>query len=116
MDGSFLHRLKLVLHMVLPLSADAIMILAGLGVYLATCLVTRHALTWGWALLPGLCLILAVEAWEIWDYHRLAGLARQGPQGLLAIMARHARDVLVFNLGPVAVFVAAYLLERLTRD
>lgn len=115
MDGSFLHRLKLVLHM-LPLSADAIMILAGLGLYLATCLVTRHALTWSWALLPGLCLILAVEAWEIWDHYGLDGLARQGTQGLLAILGRHARDVVVFNLGPVGVFAAAYLLERLARS
>ena len=113
MDGSFLQRLKLVIHMLLPLSGDAVMIFAGLGIYLATCLITRHALTWGWALVPGLCLAVAVETWEIWDYYQLAGLAKVGPQGWLEVAARHAKDILIVNLGPVAIFLSAHALKYL---
>ena len=102
--------------MLLPVSGDAIIVLVGLGVYLATCLVTRHALTWAWALLPGLVFAVALEAWEIWDHYRLAGLAKHGTSSLLAVSLRHAKDVLLFNLGPVAVFLSAHLLERLTRS
>lgn len=115
MDGSFLQRVKLVFHMLLPLSGDAILILAGLCVYLATCIITRHALTWAWALVPGLCLALVLEAWEIWDHYGLPGLSRQEPHALFAIVFRHARDVLITNLGPLAVFLAAHLLARIAR-
>ena len=115
MDGSFLQRLKLTVHMLFPLSGDAVLVLVGLGAYLATCLVTRHALTWGWALMPGLVLVLALEAWEVWDHYRLAGLSRTGPMGLLEIAARHSRDVLIFNLAPVAVWASANLLDKLVR-
>ena len=115
MDGSFLHRLKLAIQMLLPLSGDAVMIFVGLGAYLATCLITRHALTWAWALAPGLCLALAVEAWEIWDHYRLVGLARTEREELLAIAIRHSRDILIVNLAPFAVFVTAHVLARFAR-
>lgn len=115
MDGSFLQRLKLAIHMLLPLSGDAVMVFVGLGAYLATCLVTRHALSWAWALVPGLVLAVALETWEVWDHYRLVGLARSGPLGLLEIAARHSRDVLIYNLAPFSVWASAYLLERFAR-
>ena len=89
------------------------MILVGLGLYLATCLITRHALTWAWALVPGLCLALVLESWEVWDHYRLAGLAKAEARDLLAIALRHAKDVLIVNLAPIAVFLAAHVLDRL---
>ena len=101
--------------MLLPLSSDAILVLAGLAVYLATCLVCRHPLTWGWALAPGVCLAVLLEAWEIWDSYGQAGLAKLGASGLLPVAAEHSSDVLVMNIAPLAVFAAACAMRRFAR-
>ena len=115
MDGNFLQRLKFVVHMLLPLSGDAVLILLGLITYLATCLLTRHPLTWAWALVPGLCLAVALEIWEIWDYYGRTGLSDLGGAGIVPIAVRHSRDILIMNLAPLAVFVAAHILGRIVR-
>jgi hypothetical protein len=101
--------------MVLPLSGDAVLILLGLATYLATCLLSRHPLTWGWALVPGVCLAILLEAWEIWDHYGQAGLAELGRLGFFSVVARHSRDVLVMNLAPLAVFLAAHAVARIAR-
>lgn len=101
--------------MVLPLSGDAILILLGLATYLATCLASRHPLTWAWALVPGVCLAILLEAWEIWDYYGQAGLAELDWPGAYSLVARHSRDVLVMNVAPLAVFLAAHVVGRIAR-
>ena len=92
------------------------MILIGLFAYLAICSVARHGLAWAWALAPGLSLSLAVEAWEIWGFYGAGGLAEAGPRGLFDIVLRHGGDVLTVNLAPLAVFLAARMLARRTRN
>jgi len=116
MDGSFLQRLKIAVHTALPLPSESILILAGLTLYLATCIFTRHALTWAWALVPGLALAMALESWEIWDHYGPEGLAKASLGELAAILGRHARDVLILNLAPLAVFLSAHAIARLTHD
>ncbi len=69
MDESLLHRLKVLAHSIVPVPSDALLVVAGLACYLGTCLIARQSLHWAWALVPGLCLSLALEAWEMWDYH-----------------------------------------------
>lgn len=101
--------------MVLPLSGDAVLILLGLAVYLATCLLSRHPLSWAWALLPALCLALLLEAWEIWDFYGAAGLSELGRRGIVTVVVRHSRDILIMNLAPLGVFLAAHGVERIAR-
>ena len=101
--------------MLLPLSGDAVLILLGLITYLATCLLSRHPLTWAWALVPGVCLAIVLEAWEIWDYYGHAGLDELSQAGVFSVAARHSRDVLIMNLAPLAVFLAAHVAERIAR-
>ncbi len=102
--------------MLLPLSGDAVMIFVGLGIYIATCLLTRHALRWGWALVPGLVLAVAIETWEVLEHYGLPGLTQGGPSGVLEIALRHYRDVVIYNLAPFSVWASAYLLKRFARD
>ena len=99
--------------MVLPLSGDAILILIGLAAYLGTCIVSRHPLTWAWALLPGVALAVLLEGWEIWDFHGPAALGEFGPAGIANLAVRHSRDILIMNLAPVTVFLAAHGLRRI---
>ena len=103
-------RTKSALLSVLPLPGETILVLAGLGCYLGTCVILRRPLTWAWALVPGLCLSLAIEAWEIWDYWGTPGLAIRGQT--LSILGRHLKDAAVMNLPAAAVVVAALWLER----
>lgn len=99
----------------LPVSSDAILVFLGLGFYLAACLVTRRPLTWAWALLPGFCVSVILEGWEIWDHYGMQGLLKLEARGLVAILVRHSRDVLVTNLAPSLVFLVALSLERLAQ-
>jgi hypothetical protein len=112
MRGSWLERCKRALVTVLPFPGELFLVLAGLGCYLGTCAILRRPLSWAWALVPGLCLSLAIEGWEIWDHWGAAGLAARGQ--LLAILGRHMRDVLVMNLPAAAVFATALWFERTT--
>ena len=110
MRGSWLEGAKRTIVSVLPFSGETLLVLAGLGCYLATCAILRRPLSWAWALVPGLCLSLAIEGWEIWDHWGAPGLAVRGQ--VLAILGRHMKDVLVMNLPAVTVFATALWLER----
>lgn len=105
-----MQRLKEGLTAILP--GELILILLGLGCYLATCLVLRRPLTWAWALVPGLALSLMIEAWEIWDHYGAAGLARSSGGQIAAILGRHLKDIAIMNLPAVAVFAVAVWLAR----
>jgi hypothetical protein len=109
---SWLDRIKGTLISVLPFPAETLLVVAGLGCYLGTCVILRRPLSWAWALVPGLCLALTIEAWEIWDHWSAPGLSVRGQ--VLAILGRHMKDVLVMNLPAVAVFATALWLERAT--
>lgn len=110
MGVSRLDHIKRTLISVLPFPGETILVLAGMGCYLGTCAILRRPLSWAWALVPGLCLSLTIEAWEIWDHWRVPGLAVRGQT--LAILGRHMRDVLVMNLPAAAVFATALWLEH----
>ena len=91
----------------LGLSPDAVLAFLGLTCFLATCLIAGKPLTWAWALLPGLCLALLIEAAEIVDHYGLRGFFALGTAGVADVLFRHGRDVLVANLAPLLVFGAA---------
>ena len=65
MRGSWLERVKRTLVAALPFSGETFLVLTGVGCYLGTCVILRRPLSWAWALVPGLCLSLAIERWEI---------------------------------------------------
>ena len=94
----------------LPLSGETFLILAGIGCYLGTCAILRRPLSWAWALIPGLCLSLVIEGWEIWDHWGGSGLAIRGQ--VLAILGRHMKDVLIMNLPASAVCLTAIWVGR----
>lgn len=86
--------------------------MAGLVIYLATCLLARQPLIWAWALLPGVVLAALFEGWEILDHYGAAGLLRTSARDLAIILARHSRDIAVANLGAGAVFLSALAWDR----
>ena len=116
MDPSPLDRLKHFILSTVGLAPEALLVLLGLVCYLATCLIARQPLTWAWALVPGLCVSVALEAAEVWNHYGAEGLAKATPADLLGIGLRHARDVLVTNLAPVLVFLTALLLAGAPDD
>jgi len=107
-----LERAKDLVRSLLGVSPDALLMLAGLGCFLATCLLARRSLAWPWALVPGLCLAVALEAVEIWSHYGARGLLESGARDLAAILARHLRDVLIMNAGALLVLVVASVLSR----
>ena len=112
MQTSLLQRLKVYVLSVLNVSPDLLLAFLGLVCFLVTCLIARRPLTWIWALAPGLCLAVALEAAEIWDYYGAKGLAKTTVAEGLGILSRHAKDVLVMNLAPLLVLFVARLLDR----
>lgn len=108
-----LPQLKDFLRAQLGVYPDVIIVVAGLACFLITCLVARRPLAWAWALVPGICLALAVEAWEIWQHYGARGLTAASVRELAGIIWRHARDVLVMNLAPAVVVVVASLSRRI---
>lgn len=111
MDLSFLHRAKQFLQSYLPFSSDVILIFLGLGCYLLSCLVLRRPLSWAWALVPGLLLAVLLEGLEILDHYGLMGLGGLAPGELAAVLGRHFKDVIVMNLAPAMVVLAATFLQ-----
>ena len=89
---------------------ETLLVLIGLGCYLGTCAILRRPLSWAWALVPGLCLSWAIEAWEIHDHWSASGRSIRGQ--VPGILGRHLRDVLVMNLPAAAVSATALWLER----
>lgn len=111
-----LDTLKETLRTIIGLSPDAVLVLAGLACFLVTCLIVGRPLSWPWALLPGFCLSLILEAWEIWDHYGFRGLLESDVKGLGAIFLRHARDILLMNVGPLLIVLAAHQLARTSED
>jgi len=107
-----LATLKQVMQSAVPLSGDAILILAGLVLYVASSLVLRHPFYRPWALLPGLAISIAIEGVDIVDHYGVSAIVTADAKQLLAIVERHARDVLVFNLAPVLIMIAARFVPR----
>lgn len=112
MTQSLLHRVKSLAQTLLPVSNDALLVILGLGCYLATCLILRRPLDWHWALLPGLTAAFLLESWEIWDHYGADGLAQLAARDVLAMLLRHSGDILLMNAAPFAVYLTARLLAR----
>ena len=114
MNLPFLQRSKQIVRSFLPLSSDAILIFLGSGCYLSCCLLLGRPLSWVWALVPGLLLALLLEGLEILDYYGLTGLGGLAPGQVAAMLGRHLQDVIVMNLAPVLVVLAAAFLQSPT--
>ena len=112
MPTSLLQRLKVYVLSVLKVSPDLLLAFLGLACFLMTCLIAHRPLTWIWALIPGLCLSVALEAAEVWDYYGAKGLAKTTAGEGVRILSRHVKDVLVMNLAPLLVLCVARLLDR----
>jgi len=110
MRASWLERIKDTLLAAVPLQGESLLALAGLACYLGTCIVLRRRLSWGWAIVPGICLSLVIEGWEIWDHWIARGATVRGH--VLGILGRHLRDVAIMNLPAAAVAATASWLER----
>jgi len=105
-----LERIKDTLLALAPLQGETLLVLAGIGCYLTTCLTLRRPLSWFWALVPGLVLSVALEAWEIWRHWLAPGLSLRGQ--VPGILGRHLKDVALVTLPPALVAAAAAWLER----
>jgi hypothetical protein len=105
-----LDRIKETLLALVPLQAETLLVLLGLVCHLATCLILRRPLSWLWALVPGLVLAVALEAFEIWQHWLAPGLSLRGQ--VLGILGRHLRDVALVTVPPALVAAAASWLER----
>lgn len=98
--------IKHALLSVLP--GEALLVLAGLGCYLAAWLVLRRRP--GWALLPGLVLSLAMEGRDIVAHYGVSGFFAVPAAEMASIVARHMTDVVLFNAVPA--LVALYPRRR----
>ena len=107
-----LQQLKLFILSVVGISPETLLVLLGLGCYLATCLIARQPLTWIWALAPGLCLSVALEFAEIWDHYGAEVLAKTPSKDLAVILLRHSKDVLITNSAPLLTFLTAVVLAE----
>ena len=111
-----LQKLKTFLLTSVGVPPQTLLVLFGLGCYLATCLVLRRPLTWPWALVPGLVLSVALECSEIWNYYGAEGLLKASSHDIGAILLRHSKDILLMNAAPVLVFVTALALSKLLAE
>ena len=100
----------------LGVSPDALLVLLGLGCFLVTCLIAVRPLSWAWALVPGVCIAVILEGLEIRDHYGAQRLLDASAGDIAAIFWRHARDVLLMNLGPVLVVLVAFLVGRASVD
>ena len=46
---------------------------------------SRRPLTWAWALVPGTCLSVVIESWEVWDFYGAAGFEGSSVLGLVGV-------------------------------
>jgi hypothetical protein len=108
-----LDRFKDFLRSDLGLPPDGILFGAGLACFLVTCMVLRRPLSWPWALIPGICIAITLEALEIWDHYGPERLFETDAREVLAILWRHCRDVFVMNSGAAALVILANLYLRI---
>jgi hypothetical protein len=111
-----LEQLKNITRSVTGVSPDAIFVFLGLGCFLTTCLIARRPLTWAWALIPGFWLSIIVETLEIWDHYGAKGLFGTEATEISTIFLRHSKDILVMNLGPSLVVLAATFLDGFSEN
>ncbi len=105
-------HLKLILQTAVPLPGEAFLIFAGLGCYLLTTLLARRQLNSAVALVPGLIISFLIEGADIFDHYGASGLSGNDGGQLIAIAARHFKDVLIFNFAPVSVVLVAKFCDR----
>lgn len=106
--ASYIQQYKTLIRSAIPVSSDALLVLLGLSIYLVTCLVFRLPFSSSLALLPPLLVSILLEGWEIVDYYGFEGVAASSSSKIMVIVLRHSKDVLVFNLAPVLVCLAAF--------
>lgn len=112
-----LARLKAFLQSELGISADVMFVVMGLALFLLTCLIFRKPVWWAWALVPGLCISILIEAMEIRDhYGGFAGLSEQSAKEIAFILLRHSRDILVVNVLPLVVVVGSAVWVRVSSE
>jgi hypothetical protein len=109
-------RLKDIVQSGLGISPDVIFVITGLALFLVTCLITRKPISWAWALIPGLCVSIFVEAVEMRDQYSLHGLTEKNAKDLTTISLRHSRDILIMNLAPLLLVIFANLWFRNSQE
>lgn len=107
MASSTLRHLKDTVLGLLGISPDVLMVFLGLVCFLATCLIAGRPFGWAWALLPGICLGALIEGVEIVDHYGLRGFFGLSFGNMVDILLRHSRDILVMNVAPLLVWIAA---------
>ena len=93
----------------LGITPDVLLIFLGLACFLATCLIAGRPFGWAWALLPGICLGALIEGVEIVDHYGLRGFFGLPSGNIADVLLRHSRDILVMNLAPLLVWIAAHV-------
>lgn len=89
-----------------------VLALAGLVAHLALNFVLRKAPASPWGLCAPLLLGIAIESWEIWVHYQAIGFDAPGVDPLAAILLRHALDVTIMLLGPLALVLSGFLASR----
>lgn len=109
-------RLKSIAESELGISPDVMFVIIGLVLFLVTCLIFRKPVSWGWALIPGLCVSIFVETAEIIDQYGLHGLTEKDVKDLVTILLRHSRDILATNLAPFVLVIVANVWFRRSQE
>ena len=60
----------------------------------------------------GLLTSVAIEGFDIIDHYGVSGVISADAKLLSEILARHAKDVIVFNLAPILVAISARFVRR----
>lgn len=91
----------------LSLSKDAVHAHLGLICFLLTALVCRRSLRWPYALLPGFCLSLGMEALDLVHSYRV-----EGPLIWVWAWSASLHDLVNTNAPALMTYVTARLLQR----
>ena len=98
----------------LGLSPAFVLFAAGLATHLLLNRLLGKPLTAPHGLLLPLAVGISVEGYEIWQAYRNVGLFAPGNDPLLAILARHMRDVAILLAGPLVLSAIGIASARLS--
>lgn len=104
-----LQQIKVFIRDQLGLPPSAMLIAIGCIAHLALNALLRKSPTSAWGLLAPLSLGVGLESYEIWTHYRGIGLLAPGNDPLIAILARHGRDIVITLAGPLLLVVTGIL-------
>lgn len=107
-----LQQIKHLLRDQLGVPPSLAFVVAGCVAHLIFNALLRKSPVAAWGLLAPFSLAVALEAYEIWVQYREVGLLAPGNDPLIAILGRHALDILVVMAGPLALVAIGALRTR----